>query len=55
MWEGLLAGKSCLKRIKRFDPSGFRCRVAGEVENFSARDLVPKSYRKAVKVMARDI
>lgn len=55
LWEGLLAGRSCLKPIARFDPAGFPCRLAAEVESYSARDLVPKSYRKAVKVMARDI
>jgi 3-oxoacyl-[acyl-carrier-protein] synthase II len=55
LWEGLLAGQSRLRPIRRFDASGFPSRLAGEVEGFSARDLVPKSYRKAVKVMARDI
>ena len=55
LWEGLLAGESRLRPIERFDPSGFRCRLAGEVRDFAAKDHVPKSYRKAVKVMARDI
>ncbi|RMH27805.1 MAG: hypothetical protein D6693_04665 [Planctomycetota bacterium] len=55
LWDGLLEGRSALTRIARFDPSGFDCRLAGEAEGFSARDFVPKAYRKAVKVMARDI
>lgn len=55
LWEGLLAGSSCLRPISRFDPSGFPSRLAAEVHDFSARDFVPKTYRKAVKVMARDI
>src|SRR5690606_16422810 len=55
LWEGLFSGASALRRIERFDPSGFPCRLAGEITGFSVRDLVPKSYRKAVKVMARDI
>ncbi len=54
-WRGLLDGRSRLARIERFDPSGFPCRLAGEVRDFSAKDYVPKSSRKAVKVMARDI
>ncbi len=54
LWEGLVSGASCLGPITRFDPSGFPCRLGGEVRNFSARDHVPKHYRKAVKVMARD-
>lgn len=55
LWEGLLSGQSRLRRLSRFDPSGFPCRLGAEVHDFSARDYVPKSYRKAVKVMARDI
>jgi 3-oxoacyl-[acyl-carrier-protein] synthase II len=55
LWEGLLAGTCALAPITRFDASGFSCRVGGEVPNFSAKDHVPKHYRKAVKVMARDI
>ena len=53
--EALHAGTSQTRRIVGFDPSGFPCQVAGEVLDFSARGFVPKSYRKAVKVMARDI
>ena len=53
LWEGLCAGKSGIGPVTRFDATGFRCRLASEVKNFSAKDFVPKSYRKAVKVMAR--
>ena len=55
MWQGLLDGRSALAPIGAFDASGFPCAVASEIPDFSARDYVPKSYRKAVKVMARDI
>ncbi len=55
LWEGLLSGESRLRPIERFDASAFRCGLAGEVKDFAAKDFVPKSYRKAVKVMARDI
>lgn len=55
LWDGLRLGTCCIKPITRFDASGFRVGVAGEVQNFSAKDFVPKSYRKATKVMARDI
>lgn len=55
LWDGLLAGRSALRPIKRFDPTGFRSRLAAEADGFAgARDYVPKSYRKATKVMARD-
>jgi 3-oxoacyl-[acyl-carrier-protein] synthase II len=55
LWEGLYAGRSAIRRVTRFDPSGHPCQAAAEAVEFSARDHVPKHYRKAVKVMARDI
>jgi len=59
LWEGLLKGASGIRPIAGFDASGFPCRLGGEVgsadQPFSAKDHVPKHYRKAVKVMARDI
>src|SRR3954464_6560915 len=54
-WDNLLAGKVGVRRIASFDPSGFSCQIAGEVPTFKISEYVPKSYRKATKVMARDI
>jgi 3-oxoacyl-[acyl-carrier-protein] synthase II len=54
-WDNLLAGKVGVRRIAAFDPGGFACQIAGEVPAFKIGDYVPKSYRKATKVMARDI
>lgn len=55
LWEGLYAGKSAIRRITRFDPSGHPCQAGAEAAGFSAKDHVPKHYRKFLKVMARDI
>lgn len=56
LWSGLCEGRSAIGPVRAFDASGFRCTQAAEVpEGFDIRQLVPKSYRKATKVMARDI
>jgi 3-oxoacyl-[acyl-carrier-protein] synthase II len=54
-WENLLAGQVGIKRVTQFDPGGFPCQLAGEVPAYKIGDYVPKSYRKATKVVARDI
>jgi 3-oxoacyl-[acyl-carrier-protein] synthase II len=54
-WDGLIAGKCGLQKIRQFDAAGFACELAGEVPPYKISDFVPKSYRKATKVMARDI
>ena len=54
-WTNLLAGQIGVRRIASFDPSGLPSQIAGEVPAFKIGDYVPKSYRKATKVMARDI
>ncbi len=53
-WEALLAGRSAIGPMRRLDPSGFPCRHAAEVDDLPVKECVPKPYRKAVKVMARD-
>ncbi len=55
MWEGLCAGKSGIKRITKFEPSKFTCQLAGEVEEYKIQQYVPKSFRKATKMMSKDI
>lgn len=54
-WDALLQKQCGLRRITAFDPSGLACQVGGELPELSLGDCIPKSYRKSVKVMARDI
>jgi 3-oxoacyl-[acyl-carrier-protein] synthase II len=57
LWEAMVAGRSAVARITRFDPAALPCRIAAELgdDRFDVRTVVPKSYRKATKVMCRDI
>ncbi|CAE7404824.1 fabF [Symbiodinium necroappetens] len=55
LFNALLEGRSSIGPMTCVSPGGFPCQVAAEVRDFKARDYVPKHYRKAVKVMARDI
>ncbi len=55
LWKGLVEGVSGLRPLKHMDANGFPCGVGGEVPDLAVRDYLPKSYRKATKVMARDI
>jgi len=55
MWAGLCAGKCGISKITAFDPTGFACQLAGQVPDYKIQSYVPKTYRKAAKLMCRDI
>ncbi len=40
-WANLLAGRSGIATIERFDASGLACRFAGEVKGFQVEDYIP--------------
>jgi len=55
LWQAALQARGTIRRIGLFDAAKFPCSIAGQLDDFSARNYVPRDYRKAVKVMARDI
>jgi 3-oxoacyl-[acyl-carrier-protein] synthase II len=50
-----LAGRSGIKPITLFDPSGLPSRIAGEISDFDAKVYFDKKDRKSLKMMARAI
>ncbi len=53
--DALIENRTGLAPIRRFDASGFAHPFGAELpDDLKVRDHVPKSYRKATKVMARD-
>jgi len=56
IWSALLEGRSGVALCATYDSSGFSCPFVAQLPpgQFDVKQVVPKSYRKATKVMARD-
>jgi 3-oxoacyl-[acyl-carrier-protein] synthase II len=49
-WDGLMAGRSGIRTVTRFDTTGYPCRIAGEVEGFD-----PSLYMHKKDVKKSDV
>lgn len=54
-WSGLMAGQTGLTPNPVYADTAFPTKLVGRSPEFRVKDHVPKSYRKAGKVMAADI
>ncbi len=48
LWEGLLAGRSGVRRITLFDANGLPCQIAGEIPDFKATDFMDRKLARRI-------
>lgn len=46
LWKQVLASRSCVRRIDRFDAGPYKCRIAGQADDFDAADWLPPRLLK---------
>lgn len=53
--DALLAGTCGIRHVRAFDASGLPCRIAGEIPDFVAKQVIDKAYRRSLNVMGRTV
>ena len=48
LWEGLIQGKSGIRRITQFDPTDLPCQIAGEIPDFHPEDYMDKKEARRI-------
>jgi 3-oxoacyl-(acyl-carrier-protein) synthase len=46
LWDRVASGRSCVRRIDRFDPAPYQCQVAGQADAFTADDWLAGRFIK---------
>ncbi len=54
-FESMLAGNIGIDKVSSFSADKFACQLAGEAPTVKMNQMVPKTHRKSVKLMSRDI
>ncbi len=54
-WDALMERRNAVRPIDIFDASTIPAHIAAQLPEFKLADFIPKTYRKSVKLMSRDI